>query len=154
MKVRHLKSRYVAQLNLQDVANVGPWKKLAARSGAIVKYWKATPTKESNPYSVALQLEDVLPLITPRTRIVAFTACSNILGTIVPVKDYTAAIRKKAAELGVPKLEISIDCVAYAPHRRIDVQDWDVDFCVLSFYKVRYLDADCLLSSSFRLCFC
>ncbi|RXW13831.1 hypothetical protein EST38_g12026 [Candolleomyces aberdarensis] len=62
-------------------ANTGPWKKLAARSGAIVKYWKATPTKESNPYSVALKLEDVLPLITPRTRIVAFTACSNILGS-------------------------------------------------------------------------
>ncbi|RXW18739.1 hypothetical protein EST38_g7102, partial [Candolleomyces aberdarensis] len=121
---------------LYDAANTGPWKKLAARSGAIVKYWKATPTKESNPYSVALKLEDVLPLITPRTRIVAFTACSNILGSIVPVKDYTAAIRKKAAELGVPKLEISIDCVAYAPHRRIDVQDWDIDFCVLSFYKV------------------
>ncbi|KAJ2912073.1 hypothetical protein MD484_g8343, partial [Candolleomyces efflorescens] len=119
-----------------EVANVGPWKKLAARSGAIVKHWKATPTNESNPYSVALQLADVLPLITSKTRIVAFTACSNILGTIVPVKDYTAAIRKRAAELGVPKLEISIDCVAYAPHRRIDVQDWDIDFCVLSFYKI------------------
>jgi selenocysteine lyase/cysteine desulfurase len=30
-----------------------------------------------------------------------------------------------------------VDCVAYAPHRKVDVQDWDVDYAVLSFYKVR-----------------
>ena len=35
-----------------------------------------------------------------------------------------------------------VDCVAYAPHWKVDVQDWDVDYAVLSFYKVRqYLSA-------------
>ncbi|KAF8159241.1 pyridoxal phosphate-dependent transferase [Crassisporium funariophilum] len=117
-------------------ANVGPWKKLAARRGAIVKLWKATPTNPENPYSVKLKLEELIPLITKDTRIVAFTACSNILGSIVPVKEVVKAIRAAAKAKGAQKVEISVDCVAYAPHRRMDVQDWDVDFCVFSFYKV------------------
>jgi selenocysteine lyase/cysteine desulfurase len=75
-------------------------------------------------------------LITEKTRIVAFTACSNILGTIVPVKEVVQAVRSAAKEKGAKKVEISVDCVAYAPHRKIDVQDWDVDFAVASLYKV------------------
>lgn len=46
------------------------------------------------------------------------------------------AVREEAKAKGANKVEISIDCVAYAPHRLIDVQDWDVDFCVFSYYKV------------------
>ncbi|KAF8997914.1 pyridoxal phosphate-dependent transferase [Cyathus striatus] len=117
-------------------ANVGPWKKLAARRGAVIKHWKATPISADNPYSIKLKIEELLPLISSRTRIVAFTACSNILGSIVPVKEVIKAVRAKAQEAGAKKVEISVDCVAYAPHRFIDVQDWDVDFCVFSFYKV------------------
>ncbi|KAG2012170.1 selenocysteine lyase, variant 2 [Coprinopsis cinerea AmutBmut pab1-1] len=118
-------------------ANVGPWKKLASRTGAVIKYWKARPTEESNPYSIALKVEDALSLVSSRTRIIAFTACSNILGSIVPVKDVVKALRAQVREMGAPKVEISVDCVAYAPHRLIDVQDWDVNFAVLSYYKVR-----------------
>ncbi|KAF9485510.1 selenocysteine lyase [Pholiota conissans] len=117
-------------------ANNGPWKKLAARKGAVIKVWTPSPTVPENPYSVKLKVEELLPLISDRTRIVAITACSNILGTIVPVKEVVKAIREEARAQGAPKVEISVDCVAYAPHRLIDVQDWDVDFCVFSFYKV------------------
>jgi selenocysteine lyase/cysteine desulfurase len=81
-------------------------------------------------------VRDVLPLISARTRLVAFTACSNILGSILPVRDMVGSIRGISKERGFKKLEISLDCVAYAPHRRMDVRDWDVDFCVFSFYKV------------------
>ncbi|KAG5633326.1 hypothetical protein H0H81_008718, partial [Sphagnurus paluster] len=45
-------------------------------------------------------------------------------------------MRAAAKAHGAPKVEVSVDCVAYAPHRFIDVQDWDVDFAVFSFYKV------------------
>ncbi|CCM06051.1 uncharacterized protein FIBRA_08298 [Fibroporia radiculosa] len=119
-------------------ANGGPWKRLAQRRGGIVKLWDATqlPTALNNPYSVGLQLETLLPLITSKTRLVAFTACSNILGSIVPVKMITKAVKNKAHELGVRKLEVCVDCVAYAPHRRMDVQDWNIDYCVFSMYKV------------------
>ncbi|KAH6874326.1 selenocysteine lyase [Coprinopsis sp. MPI-PUGE-AT-0042] len=117
-------------------ANVGPWKKLAKRRGAVLKYWKASPTDQGNPYSISLKLEDLLPLVSQRTRIVAITACSNILGSVAPVKDIVAAVRKEAQAKGAKKVEVSVDCVAYAPHRLIDVQDWDVDYCVFSYYKV------------------
>ncbi|KAJ3496118.1 hypothetical protein NLJ89_g10529 [Agrocybe chaxingu] len=123
-------------LTEEHEANVGPWKKLAARKGAVLKYWRPVPTDPENPYSLKLRTEDLLPLITAKTRIVAFTACSNILGSIVPVKEVVKAIREEAKTKGSPKVEISVDCVAYAPHRLIDVQDWDVDIAVFSFYKV------------------
>lgn len=121
-------------------ANAGPWKKLAARRGGItIRTWHATPCPESpnNPYAVSLKVDDLLPLITSKTRLIAFTGCSNLLGSIVPVKEITAAARAKGREVGVRKLEVCIDCVAYAPHRRIDVRDWDVDYCFFSMYKVR-----------------
>lgn len=89
-----------------------------------------------NPYSVAFRVEDLIPLISSKTRIVAFSACSNILGSIAPIKAIVKAVRTEAAAKGSKKVEISVDCVAYAPHRRMDVQDWDVDFAVFSWYKV------------------
>lgn len=118
------------------IANAGPWKRVAKRRGAVVKIWHPTPLDPENPYSVSLQIKELLPLISSKTRIVAFTACSNILGSIVPVKEVVKAVRADAQAKGAKKVEISVDCVAYAPHRQIDVQDWDVDFCVFSYYKV------------------
>ncbi|KAJ3983500.1 pyridoxal phosphate-dependent transferase [Lentinula detonsa] len=123
-------------LTREHEANAGPWKRLALRRGAVVKYWTPTPTSPNNSYSVVYKVEELLPLITAKTRILAFTACSNILGTILPIKDIVQAVRTAAKEKGTKKLEISVDCVAYAPHRRIDVRDWDINFCVFSFYKV------------------
>ncbi|KAJ7258105.1 pyridoxal phosphate-dependent transferase [Mycena haematopus] len=117
-------------------ANCGPWKKLAERRGAVVKYWHSTPTNPNNPYSLSLKVEELLPLISAKTRIVAFTATSNLLGSVVPVQAITKAVRAEAAAKGAKKVEVSIDCVAYAPHRRIAVKAWDIDFCVFSFYKV------------------
>jgi len=117
-------------------ANAGPWKKLAKRRNAIIKVWNTRVLNPENPYSVSFAVEDLIPLISNKTRIVAFTACSNILGSIAPVKQIVQAIRSQAKTSGAKKVEISVDCVAYAPHRQIDVQDWDVDFCVFSFYKL------------------
>ena len=135
-KVCHPVFTFTIYLNYYIAANVGPWKKLAKRRGAVIKYWKASPTDKENPYSISLKVEELLPLISERTRLVAITACSNILGSIAPVKDIVAAVRKEAKTKGATKVEVSVDCVAYAPHRLIDVQDWDVDYCVFSYYKV------------------
>ena len=102
-----------------------------------MKFWHArAPSNSENPYAVLLQIDDLLPLITSKTRVVAFTACSNILGSVVPVKEVVAAVRAKAKEVGAANIETCVDCVAYAPHRRIDVQDWGVDYAVFSMYKV------------------
>ncbi|KAI0349357.1 PLP-dependent transferase [Trametes cingulata] len=119
-------------------SNAGPWKRLAARTGAVLKLWPATPLAQhpDNPYAVGLQLPALLPLVSPKTRLVAFTACSNILGSVVPVQEVVAAVRAAARERGARKVEFCVDCVAYAPHRRMDVRMWDVEYCYFSFYKV------------------
>ncbi|KAF2668420.1 selenocysteine lyase [Microthyrium microscopicum] len=117
-------------------ANCGPWKSLAARTGATIKYWEPTLLNSKNPFSYSLDPLNLIPLITSRTRLLAFTACSNILGSILPIASIVSSARTAAASAGSPLFEVCLDCVAYAPHRRIDVQAWDVDYCIMSFYKV------------------
>ncbi|EMD41811.1 hypothetical protein CERSUDRAFT_147137 [Gelatoporia subvermispora B] len=119
-------------------SNAGPWKRLAAKRGAKVKMWNAEQLASSpnNPYAVGLQLASLISLVTAKTRLVAFTACSNILGSVVPVAEVVRAIRERAQALGARKTEVCVDCVAYAPHRRMDVRAWDVEYCYFSMYKV------------------
>jgi selenocysteine lyase/cysteine desulfurase len=52
------------------------------------------------------------------------------------VKKIIEHIRREGHEKGSKKLEMCLDCVAYAPHFQMDVQDWDVDYAVFSYYKV------------------
>jgi cysteine desulfurase family protein (TIGR01976 family) len=117
-------------------ANVGPWDRAAKRRGLTVHKWLPRASSPENPYAVKLHISDLTSLISRKTRFVAFTACSNILGEFIDVKSVTHAIREAAKAKGAPKVQVCIDCVAYAPHRKLDVQDWDVDFAVLSYYKV------------------
>ena len=108
--------------NSDHEANISPWMDLQ-RSGIVVKTWKL------NPETLELDLADLEPLLTDRTRLVAITHASNILGTINPIQ----AIAKVAHAHGAL---LCVDGVGYAAHRLIDVQAWDVDFYVFSFYKV------------------
>ncbi|KAG5220000.1 pyridoxal phosphate-dependent transferase [Salix suchowensis] len=98
-----LENRY-----LPCTANNGLWKKLAARHGIEIKYWQATPTSRDNPFSITHKTEDLLPLISHRTRIVAFSACSNILGSIIDVKEVSRVVRRSARKCGARKLEIQL----------------------------------------------
>ena len=66
--------------------------------------------------------------MTERTRLVAVTHCSNILGTVNPVAEIARRVHARGAE-------IAVDGVAYAPHRAVDVRALDVDYYVFSFYK-------------------
>jgi selenocysteine lyase/cysteine desulfurase len=61
--------------------------------------------------------------------LVCFTHASNVIGTIHPVVDITRLVHKAGAQ-------VCVDGVAYAPHRPVDVQAWDVDYYVFSLYKV------------------
>ena len=115
--------------------NVGPWTKLAERRGCTVKFWLPTPKDSGNPYSVAHSVDSLLPLVTSKTRIVAFSACSNILGQIIDVKSVVSSLRQTCREKGASRVQVCVDCVAYAPHRRVDVRDWDVDCAFFSYYK-------------------
>lgn len=108
--------------NCDHEANIGPWARLA-EMGVTVRVWKLDPD------TLELRLEDLEPLMGPRTRLVAFTHASNILGTINPVADIARFVHARGAR-------VCVDAVSYAPHRAVDVQAWDVDYYVFSSYKV------------------
>jgi len=107
--------------NCDHEANIGAWRDLA-NYGFIVKEWRL------NPETLRLENEDLEDLLTERTKLVAFTAASNVLGMLNPVKEFTRTAHKYNAF-------VCVDAVAYTPHRLIDVQESDVDFIVFSFYK-------------------
>ena len=67
--------------------------------------------------------------VTPRTRLVCFTQCANVVGTIHDA----AAIVRRVHDAGALAC---VDGVAFAPHRRVDVRALDADFYLLSIYKV------------------
>ncbi len=103
-------------------ANLGCWRRLEAR-GVVVKTWHIDRD------SWRLEPSALLPLLTDRTRLVALTHVSNVLGTIHDV----AAIARLVHDHGA---RTCVDGVAYAPHREVAVEAWDVDYYVFSFYKV------------------
>ncbi|MEH2259633.1 cysteine desulfurase-like protein [Nostoc sp.] len=108
--------------NCDHEANIGAWVALE-KQGMKVKVWQVRPD------TLELHLADLEPLISQRTKLVALTHASNILGTINPIKEIAAFVHDRNAM-------ICVDGVAYAPHRLVDVQDLDVDFYTLSCYKV------------------
>ncbi|MDP4796236.1 MAG: aminotransferase class V-fold PLP-dependent enzyme [Rhodospirillales bacterium] len=107
--------------NLNHEANSGPWRRLAA-SGIKIIEWPV------NPDTAALEVGLLDQLLTDKTRLVALPHVSNITGDINDVK----AISKRVHEAGAL---VCADGVAYAPHRFVDVKDWDVDFYAFSLYK-------------------
>ncbi|WPY98569.1 cysteine desulfurase-like protein [Christiangramia sp. OXR-203] len=107
--------------NTDHEANVSPWTDLE-KSGFKVKIWHV------NPESLELDTKDLEHLLTEKTKLVAVTHASNVLGTINPVKQYAEIVHKAGAL-------ICVDGVAYAPHRKVDVQDLDADFYTFSWYK-------------------
>jgi len=108
--------------NVDHETNVGAWRRLEA-SGIILREWRVRPdTCELHP-------DDLAELLGERTRLVAFTHCSNIVGSITDVRACTALARAAGALT-------CVDAVAYAPHRRVDVRALGVDFYFASLYKV------------------
>lgn len=101
-------------------ANIATWLQLE-KAGAQFRWWRMR--EDGN-----LDVEDLAPLLSKRTRLVAVTRTAHAIGSIVDV----AAAAKLAHEAGA---EIFIDCVHYGPHGLIDVEAWDCDYLVCSGYK-------------------
>lgn len=110
---------------LDHEANIASWVQLAEWRKCTLKWWDS-PNK-TNPQ---LDCDILRGLMSSKTKLVACTHTSNILGTINDVK----AIAKTVHE--VPGALLCVDAVAYAPHRAVDVKDWDVDCYSFSWYKV------------------
>ena len=103
-------------------SNIVPWQMMCQRKGAVLK---VLPVDDSGHLMVG-KLDE---LITERTKIMAVTHISNVLGIINPVKD----IIEKCHERGVAVL---VDGAQGAVHCRVDVQDLDCDFYVFSGHKL------------------
>ena len=103
-------------------SNIVPWQMMCRRKGAVLK---VLPVDESGH----LELDKLDDLISPKTRMMAVTHISNVLGIVNPVKD----IISKCHERGVPVL---VDGAQGAVHCKVDVQDLDCDFYVFSGHKL------------------
>lgn len=107
---------------MEHHSNIVPWQLLRTRKNIIIK---VIPFNEKGE----LDLETYSSLFTERTRLVAVTHVSNVLGTINPVKE----IIKTAHSHNVPVL---IDGAQSVPHISVNVKDLDVDFYVFSGHKI------------------
>ena len=108
--------------NQDHEANNGAWRKLEAK-GIVIREWRMNGETDD------LEIEDLEALLTDKTKLVCFNHCSNIVGLIHDVKAIVGKIHDAGALA-------CVDGVAFAPHRRVDVKDLDVDFYLYSPYKV------------------
>jgi cysteine desulfurase family protein (TIGR01976 family) len=113
--------REIIVTDLDHEANVATWLALE-RDGAVIRWWKLRDDG-------VLDLEDLEQQFSHKTRLVACTAASNSLGTLVDV----AGVARLAHAAGA---EVFLDAVHYGPHGPIDVQEWQCDYLVCSGYKI------------------
>ncbi len=107
---------------MEHHANIVPWHFLRERQGAVIKW---APVDEDGNFL----LEEFEKLLTARTKIVAITQMSNVLGTVVPVKE----VIRIAHARGIPVL---VDGAQASVHLDVDVRDLDADFYVITGHKL------------------
>ena len=107
---------------MEHHSNIVPWHFLRERHGAVIKW---APVDDDGNFLV----DEFESLLTPRTRMVAITHMSNMLGTIVPAKQ----VVKIAHARGIPVL---FDGAQGAVHLDVDVQDLDCDFYAITGHKL------------------
>ena len=107
---------------MEHHANLIPWQQLAKRTGAKLRWLSVNPDGR-------LDLANIDEIINKKTKIVAFTHQSNVLGTIPPIK----LIVEKAKSVGAITV---LDACQSAPHFKINVNDLDIDFAAFSGHKM------------------
>ncbi|MDE4272755.1 cysteine desulfurase [Phaeobacter gallaeciensis] len=107
---------------MEHHANIVPWHFLRERQGAVLKWVDTAPDGSLDPQAV-------IDAIGPKTKLVAITQCSNVLGTVVDVKAVTEGAHAK----GVPVL---VDGSQGAVHMPVDVQDIGCDFYAITGHKL------------------
>lgn len=106
---------------MEHHANLIPWQQLAARTGAILKWFEVTAEGR-------LDLSKIDSVITEKTKIVALTHQSNVLGTINPLTE----VVKRSHEVGAVFI---LDACQSVPHMPVNVAELDIDFLAFSGHK-------------------
>ncbi|MBL4811384.1 MAG: cysteine desulfurase, partial [Rhodobacteraceae bacterium] len=107
---------------MEHHANIVPWHFLRERQGVVIKWVNVDENGDLDPGAV-------LAAVTPRTKLIAVTHMSNVLGTVVDVK----SICTGAAELGIPVL---VDGSQAAVHMPVNVADIGCDFYAVTGHKL------------------
>lgn len=107
---------------MEHHSNLIPWQQAAKATGATLKY---IPLQSDG----TIRLEDVESTVTERTKIVAITYISNVLGTINPIAEIAEIAHRNGAV-------IVVDGAQSTPHMKVDVRQLDVDFYALSGHKM------------------
>ena len=107
---------------MEHHANIVPWHFLRERQGAVIKW---APVDDDGNFL----LDEFEKLLTDRTKMVAITQMSNVLGTVVPVKE----VVRIAHARGIPVL---VDGAQSSVHLEVDVRDIDCDFYVITGHKL------------------
>ena len=107
---------------MEHHSNIVPWHFLRERQGAVIKW---APVDDEGHFLI----DEFEKLLTPRTKLVAITHMSNMLGTLVPAKE----VARIAHAHGIPVL---FDGAQAAVHLDVDVQDIDCDFYAFTGHKL------------------
>ncbi|MDE6270125.1 MAG: cysteine desulfurase [Muribaculaceae bacterium] len=108
---------------MEHHSNIVPWQLAAERYGLSLR---AVPLRED---SSELDLEAYAAMLGERTRLVAFTAISNVLGTVNPVRRMVDMAHSVGAV-------VLVDAAQAVAHERISVHEWDADFVAFSAHKM------------------
>jgi cysteine desulfurase family protein (TIGR01976 family) len=108
--------------NQDHEANIGAWRRLQD-DGVVVREWNVDPD------TAELRVADLEALLGPRTRLVAFTHCSNVVASVNAVRELTDLVHRAGAWAFV-------DGVAFCPHGLPDIEALGADAYFFSLYKV------------------
>lgn len=103
-------------------SNLVTWQYVAKKTGAVLKYVYLNDRNE-------IDMDQYKSMLNERTKIVSLAGASNTVGGVIDIKEAT----RLAHEVGAV---VSIDAAQLAPHIKMDVQEWDVDFLSLSGHKM------------------
>ena len=108
--------------DMEHHSNIVPWQFVANATGAVLRY---VPLTDDG----TLELNDLGDLLTERTKVLAITGQSNVLGTLPPLKELTAAAHAVGAI-------VVVDGAQLVPHNAVDVQDLAIDALTISGHKM------------------
>lgn len=109
---------------MEHHSNFVPWQQIQVLHGAVCKVWYVGKDGQLN-------LKDLDTLITRRTKLLAITAVSNVLGTITPIEDIIKRVKKLNSDCLV-----LVDAAQAVPHIAINVTKWGADFVAFSSHKM------------------
>lgn len=125
----------VVTTQMEHHSNFVPWQVLASENGAVFKVIGVTKDGYLNIVSPndnqTVSMRDLASVINKRTKILALTYISNVLGTINPLKNIIKAVKKIN-----PHVIVIVDAAQAVPHQKVDVQDLGCDFLAFSSHKM------------------